>query len=334
MRQAIDNGAVGFEDHNQPLSSHELFTTLEMSAGVRGAVFELIMGRRHFLVAIAEVDFAIEPTGGLRVATDTNVPVSSIAPYLPGAEVALTHAPWSGPLRLRVGRASASLIDKVAIRTAYDWPSSPPIQLKASHRTGTLARVFTSEDPDFTKFHGAAPDQRMSWLGGTEWFEVEGPFGTMRGTLPGVELRCRVELSAFVGSPAPVEPIMALDRMVLVPQRGVVTVGGRCHLELTDRETVDAAHFSFGAGVAGAEIRWGSDLRESGTRARPSLAKPPTTTIPPRKFGGTILLEPPARACARTMLLDATADTVPAESSSGAHTLEIDRAPLTLPFFK
>jgi hypothetical protein len=253
-------------------------------------------------------------------------------PYLPLADVALLLDPaLHSAVRLRLGRGPVATVDKVGTATAFAErrPSRPAFATVSSRGVVPVAEL--PQNVDWSVFQRAPSDQRTAWLVGDEWIEVDvaGPRGTplrLYGVLPEVHLRCLVQHSAFVGEHATMEPILALDRLVVDPARRRVTLSGRCHLELVDRGTLEATQVTVALSLRGAEIEWPLNEPLDDPPSRRSLPGAPVT-VPPKRFSGTVILE-------------GAVDTLPAPMRGarvkGTQTVELptlaSSVPPTLPF--
>ncbi len=272
-----------------------LLATLFAAPGMRAGAYELALDGRRFLVAVAEIDFqfaglgdALEPVmlnGGDVHLRDRGG--DAVPPYLPEAEIGIDGPKAKTPLRLRMGRGSSALIDKVG--RLKDFAMSAPLwgSFPAICKGGQLPLTRLPAQTPFSEFQRAPKDQRVAWLAGCEWFELDGDFGKLRGHLPNVTMRCLIETAGFVGEPLPMEPILALDRVMISPERRLLTVSGRCHVELRDRGTLEEAHLRFALALRGAEIEW----PEFGLPSKRASLASPAVTIPPKRVAETLVLE-------------------------------------------
>lgn len=320
-----------------------LFALIDTAPSVRAGAFELDLGGRRFLVVIAELELAFGTSTGTD-ATQSLEPLPSASevlsdrdtggapPYLPLADVALLLDPaLHSAVRLRLGRGPVATVDKVGTAAAFAERSlSRPAFATVSSR-GVVPVEELPQNVDWSVFQRAPTDQRTAWLAGDEWIEVDvaGPRGTpLRhyGVLPEVHLRCLVQHSAFVGEHATMEPILALDRLVIEPARRRVTLSGRCHLELIDRGTLEATQITVALSLRGADIEWPLNEPLDDPPSRRSLPGAPIT-VPPKRFSGTVILE-------------GAVDTLPAPMRGarvkGSQTVELSTpassVPPTLPF--
>jgi hypothetical protein len=331
-----------------------LFALIDTAPSVRAGAYELDLSGRRFLVVIAELDLAF---GTAPAGTDPTRPSSKLdgaqaaameplqnasevlsdrdlggaPPYLPLADVALLLDPaLHSAVRLRVGRGPVAMVDKVGTVAAFAQLRPERTAYATVSTRGVVPVAELPANVDWSIFQRAPADQRTQWLVGDEWIEVDvaSPRGTplrLLGVLPEVHLRCLVQHSAFVGEHATMEPILALDRLVIDPARQRVTLAGRCHLELVDRGTLEATQITVALSLRGAEIDWPLTEPLDDPPSRRSLPGAPVT-VPPKRFSGTVIME-------------GAVDTVPAPMRGarvkGTQTIEIvgpSSIPATLPF--
>jgi hypothetical protein len=331
-----------------------LFALIDTAPSVRAGAYELDLGGRRFLVVIAEFDLAFgapgapgatwstAKTGG--APSPTLEPLASASevlsdrdrggapPYLPLADVALLLDPTlHSAVRLRVGRGTVATVDKVGTAAAFTEMRPDRAAFATVSARGVVPVAELPPNVDWSTFQRAPVDQRAAWLVGDEWIEVDvaSPQGKplrLFGVLPEVHLRCLVQHSAFVGEHARMEPILALDRLVIDPARHRVTLSGRCHLELVDRGTLEATQVTVALSLRGAEIEWPLDEPLDDPPSRRSLPGAPVT-VPPKRFSGTVILEG---------AIDTLPAPIPGARVKGTQTVELptlaSSMPPTLPF--